>query len=340
MDPKTSLALGNIKQLMDSIMTEQNVLYVICPDHVGDFLINGCFCHALQKMKRKKSCVLIACDKLRTLNIDFVGVSDIIYVPQKFLDLMKCYTIMTSSYETDKYFHGHFREDENHRLLWNRTLCFLDRFRQNVFSLPLGEPLVPPIIHDIDEKERHELHKRYQIDKKTIILMPHAYTIREILHEDIWIRLHTELQRRGYQVYTNVAGNELPIKGTLPLHASLPELFYIAGKIHCFIALRSGVLDFLTFSKAKILCILVPEAWYYDLSLNYPDCNSKSYYYIGCYRKEIESFMQQNNITDFRRLNFASEHVDAAKLYLEDESLIDAILQDVDSIPSIGGATA
>lgn len=324
---------------MDSIMTDKHMLYVICPYHIGDILMNGCFCHALQKQKHKKSCILIVCEKFCNIHIDFVGVFKMIYISQASMDIIVEYIIKTSLYETDQYIYGHFRGDANYNAIWDESLCFADRYKKDVFSLPANETLIPPLISNISEQRKHELHSKYHLNDKTVVLMPHAYSLKDLLPDSFWCQLCDNLQSRGYYVYTNIAGNETCLKGTLPIQTNLPELFYLADKIHCFIALRSGITDFLAFSKAKILCVLDPERWYYDLKRNYPGSNSYNYYYIGNHRQAIENFMRQNNVSDFRKVNFSSPYVDSKDIYLETTDLIHAILRDMDSIPINRGAT-
>ena len=326
-----AITLKSAKNLMDSIMTDHRMLYVICPHNIGDFLINGGFCHALQKKKRKQSCILISCDKFRNININFVGVSDIIYISKQGMNLIQQYIFATALYETDLYVYGHFHDSEHIPKGPDIPSSFVELYRQNVFCLPREEHLLPPIVDDITASRKQELHSLYHISKDTVVLMPHAYSVEKPPSANLWIQLCQNLLERGYHVYTNVAGSETVVEGTLPLRVTLPELFYLADKVRCFVALRSGITDFLAFTKAKIVCILEPMHWYFDLSRNYPDCNSQNYYYIGGYRKEIEAFMQQNNITDFHQLNFASEHVNNVDIYLEDAHLIQAILQDVDA---------
>ena len=72
--------ISEAKQMLASLTDNPKLLYVICPFNIGDFLVNGGLCYALQVKKRKTSCALIVCDKFKDSQIDFIGVSQIIYI--------------------------------------------------------------------------------------------------------------------------------------------------------------------------------------------------------------------------------------------------------------------
>lgn len=91
---------------------------------------------------------------------------------------------------------------------------------------------------------------------KTILISPYAKTIRPI-PMTFWISLSEKLKKMGYQVCTNVAGNETPIPGTsgifIPFSLSVPFLNQCAGTI----GLRSGFQDVSCSAK----CIKISLVW-------------------------------------------------------------------------------
>ena len=331
MDNITASNIGEAKQILDSLMDNPKLLYVICPYNIGDFLVNGGLCYALQIKKRKTSCALIVCDKFKNSQIDFVGVSQIIYIPSKTMEMIKDYIKETSLYETDNYIYGHFhiRNDDYD---WNDSLHFFDRYRENVFGLPLGTEILPPLIENISMEQQQKLHAMYQLSKRTVIMTPYANSSTQIFSDDIWFGLVNKLKALGYIVYTNVAGKELPIKGTKPIRLTFPELIYVAGKVRCFIGRRSGIFDLLCFSDAELLCILYVNYWHDDLRKNFPNKKSYAFYYAGHYRGLLADAAKQINAEDLTQVQLNFPHVDASEVYYEDDRLVDAIINTVQEL--------
>ena len=113
--------ISEAKQMLASLTDNPKLLYVICPFNIGDFLVNGGLCYALQVKKRKTSCALIVCDKFKDSQIDFIGVSQIIYIPSEKMEIIKDYIRENSLYETDNYIYGHFHV-KNGGYDWNTKL--------------------------------------------------------------------------------------------------------------------------------------------------------------------------------------------------------------------------
>ncbi len=320
------LSFDRAKHLMDSLMDNPKLLYVICPFNIGDFLVNGGLCYALQIKKRKTSCALIVCDKFKISNIDFVGVAQILYISQENMDVIREYILFSSVYETERYIYGHFHV-QNNQFDWNSELSFFDRYRENVFGLPLETEILPPLIKDISLEHKQKLHALYQISNRTIILTPYANSGPQLFSDDVWVEITKRLRQQGYIVYTNVAGfKELPVQGTKPIRLTFSELYYVADKVKCFIGRRSGILDFLSFSDADILCVLYPDHWHDDLRSNFPDKKSYSFYFAGHYKEVILEYARENHIDDMDRIQISFPHVDASELYYEEGHLIDAIV--------------
>ena len=67
-----------VQQFFRYMMRDKDILYVLCPFGIGDFLVAGGLCYALLKKKRKKACVLIEHGKYENSgSINFVGVMEI-----------------------------------------------------------------------------------------------------------------------------------------------------------------------------------------------------------------------------------------------------------------------
>lgn len=272
--------LETVKQLLRYITKDKNTLYVICPFNIGDFLINGGFCHALLKKKHKQNCILIERDRFVNSGLNFVGVKEIQYISQTLMNLIRRYIYATREYETDNYIYGHFQmksnfEDWKSGIIQDYKLSFVDNYKEIVFGLPLDAELIPPIIESLPDISKDRLSETYLLDKKrTIILAPYANS-RKNLEESLWEKLVAELikKNKDYVIYTNVSSpREKVIRGTAPIVTTLPELSYISENVNCFIGLRSGIFDFLAFTNARLL--YTGGGSFYNLERNFNHTNS------------------------------------------------------------------
>ncbi len=332
------------KKRLDALLENPKLLYVICPYNIGDFLINGGLCYALQIKKSKISCALVVCEKFKDAGIDFVGALHILYISQHEMDMIRAYILSTRIYETEQYIYGHFHYVGD-RVLGTPELVlgdqeqeapmisFIDRYRKDVFELPLETEVLPPLVSELSSEQRERLHARFQMDARTILLAPFANSSLQLFPEEVWIVLAERLQKLGYTVYTNVAGGkETAVQGTTPVRLSFPELYYAAGKVKCIIGRRSGIFDFLAFSEGTLLCVLYPEHVRYDLRRNFPGKKSYAFYHAGHYREMLLQYAQEHHIDDISRMSIPFPYVDVSEVYYEDGRLIDAVVKTVESL--------
>ena len=224
------------------------------------------------KKKRKQTCVLIERDRFANCGLNFVGVSEVKYIPQMLMDLIRQYICATGEYETDNYIYGHFQVKQN-RQVCTPSLSFLNRYKKDIFGLPLETELIPPLIEPPTDYQKQRLHSDYVLDKKrTIILAPYANSTKSP-EEAFWTKLASALIGKGYVLYTNVANSqEKVIQGTAPMTTTFNELIYLAEKVNCFIGIRCGFFDLLAFTNAQLLYIGWSKA--FNLNLNFNHTNS------------------------------------------------------------------
>ena len=329
-----------IQSFFRHMMRDKDMLYVLCPCSIGDFLVVGGLCHALLKKKRKKACVLIEHERYKNSGrINFVGVMEVMYLSNHLAPLMQQYAHTTRDYETDNYVYGHFhmrdRVENWSSLIWNENLSFVDRYKENVFGLPLDTELIPPIISSPTNLQKQRLHEAYVLDKeRTIIIMPYT-SGGSPFPESFWVKLVQSLKQKNkdYIFYTNVASpQEKVIPGTAPIVTTFPELIYLAEKVNCFIGLRSGIFDLLAFTNAKLLYINrnIKDWWFFDLKLNFNHTNSRAFYLLSVEEQEsLKPFMQRNNLTSIDNL-ILNDHVLGKDVSLSPGSLIEKIVSSVD----------
>lgn len=83
------------------------------------------------------------------------------------------------------------------------------------------------------------------------------------------------LRKKGYDVYTNVVGDQQSVEGTRPLDCPIFELYNICNEIPLFISIRSGIIDFCVSAKCKLFIIsfglrkFMTNDFYYTNELKY-----------------------------------------------------------------------
>lgn len=327
MDVKIEIPQEEIKNFLEEITENKNWLYMFIPCSIGDFLIASGLSYAVQAKKNKSATVLIAQERMKNLAVTYENVAGEIFLP---MDLLKATDTLirgTEIYERDNFIYGNFHMDD--KRAYDKTLTAVDKYKKFVFDLPQYTPLAYPIIKSLDYENISNLRGKYILNERTIILLPRAKTLKN-LDENFWVTMSQCLKEKNYIVYTNVAGDEKPVEGTLPITTNFSELYYIADKVKCFIGLRSGVFDFLAMTDAKIFNIQKFPNWDWDVKFNYPDCNAQTFYDAVQYRKPLEDYLLAQGLPPKIELNH--EHIAMNDIYFSYEDMLDAIINAVEKI--------
>src|ERR1700744_3907754 len=130
------------------------------------------------------------------------------------------------------------------------------------FDLPAGTAVRPPVFDepggDIDAYLSAEGLPR----GRTVVLAPHAVTLKSPVSHDFWTRLAGELSERGFTVCTNVAGTEEPLPGTRALSFAPEHAVPILDALGYLISVRSGLCDLVSSSTAtKIVLFESGPKW-------------------------------------------------------------------------------
>ena len=327
MDVKLEIPQEEIKQFFYEITENPDWLYLFVPCSIGDFLIASGLSYAVQTKKNKSATVLIAQERMKNLAVTYENVAGEIFLP---MDLLKATDTLirgTETYERDNFIYGNFHMDD--KRAYDQTLTAVDKYKKFVFDLPQDTPLAYPIIKSLDYENISNLRGKYILNKRTIILLPRAKTLKN-LDENFWVTMAQRLQEKNYIVYTNVAGDEKPVEGTLPITTNFAELYYIADKVKCFIGLRSGVFDFLAMTDAKIFNIQKFPNWDWDVKFNYPNCNAQTFYDAVQYRKPLEDYLLAQGLPPQIELNH--EHIAMKDIYFSYEDILNAVINAVEKI--------
>ncbi len=97
---------------------------------------------------------------------------------------------------------------------------------------------------------------------KAVILSPYAKSIANI-SKIYWKQIVSYYKKKGYQVFTNTAGEEKPLEGTIRLEVRLSELSSIVERAGTFVGIRSGLCDVIREANCKKV-VLYPDCYYSD----------------------------------------------------------------------------
>ncbi len=95
---------------------------------------------------------------------------------------------------------------------------------------------------------------------KIIVFNPYSNSTKSTFK--ICQAIADSLKDEGYILYTNVIGKQKVLKGTLPLRCSMYEFNTIAQKIKMFVSVRSGIVDTLYNTNAKVFIIYNHYKWF------------------------------------------------------------------------------
>lgn len=125
-----------------------------------------------------------------------------------------------------------------------------------VFGLPRGtKPMDPKWWREYENLDSIE-------SNHAVILSPYAKSVTA-LPERIWGDIVSDYLGQGYQIFTNVAGNETPLAGTLPISPEICEMKSAVERAGVFIGIRSGICDVIRTAECRKIA-LYPEYNYCD----------------------------------------------------------------------------
>lgn len=126
-----------------------------------------------------------------------------------------------------------------------------------VYGLPVGTKPAKP------NANKHIYKNIVTIPEgKSVIFSPYAKSVTAI-DPTVWSNAVAYYSGAGYKCYTNVIGDEKPLKGTEAISPSLLEIRSVVERAGTFIGIRSGLCDILREAKAKKIA-LYPDYNYCD----------------------------------------------------------------------------
>lgn len=142
------------------------------------------------------------------------------------------------------------------KALYVKKMTLETIYRCGVFGLgPDQEPQKP--------SKRKPCSLLEQIEPgRAVILSPYAKSVTSI-SEDCWLQIIGHYEKKGYEIFTNTAGDEKALPGTIRLAVKLAELQSAAERAGTFIGLRSGLCDVIKDAACRKIA-LYPDRYYSD----------------------------------------------------------------------------
>lgn len=174
-----------------------------------------------------------------------------VLTPQEMDDLIRAVLLS----EEDAYTIGFTPDRSGSPLIYQgESLTLFDYYRSVVYGLDAtARPAVPAYLDEFDNVD--------DIPAGTsVIIAPYAKSV-VAPPASFWERVVAEHRAAGRAVYTNVAGSEQPLPGTLPLRVPLSQMVAAVEHAGTFIALRSGLCDVVHTAMARKIAVY-PDAYF------------------------------------------------------------------------------
>lgn len=145
-----------------------------------------------------------------------------------------------------------------HKALYVKCIPLEQIYCCGVFGLPADtKPVMPKAERLRQYPGLQRIHKG-----KAVIFSPYAKSVT-VLPKGFWAGIVEDYKSRGYQCFTNVAGEERPLAGTIGISPAISELQSVAEYAGTFIGIRSGLCDVLKYAECEKTA-LYPDYNYCD----------------------------------------------------------------------------
>lgn len=100
------------------------------------------------------------------------------------------------------------------------------------------------------------------VKERSVIISPYAKSVAGI-DSGVWNQIISHFRKMGFEVFTNIAGEEKPLAGTRTLRTCLMELKAAVEWAGTFIGVRSGLCDVIKDAACRKI-VLFPDCYYSD----------------------------------------------------------------------------
>ncbi len=230
---------------------------IFCPfNALGDIYFCMSYLPAFLEKRKNNKCVICVPSKACAKVVRLFGDYDVEVYSQKELDAAIQAVIYTK--DNNSYIAHQDRPYviNLHKALYLKCIPLETVYKCGVFGLPAEtKPVEPVNWKKLESPER--IH-----EGKAVIISPYAKSV-VALPETSWKQIIDRYSEEGYQIFTNVSGDEKPLPGTEELRTELNEMKDAIERAGIFIGIRSGLCDVIRTAKAKKIA-LYPDYYYSD----------------------------------------------------------------------------
>lgn len=234
----------------------KDAFFIFCPfSALGDvYMCMSYLPHFLSKHKIKDPVICTssaACAKIAGM---FGYLSEI--MPQKDLDSVIQAVIF---YEHKNAFIAHQDRPyviDLHIALYKKKITFEQIYKKGILGLDESCIPVKPLYY------RDYMYLDRIRENRSAIISPYAKSVIP-LPERIWTDIVDDLLDKGFSVYTNVVGDEIPLGGTTAISPDITEMKSVVERAGLFIGIRSGLCDVIRTAECRKI-VLYPDYYYSD----------------------------------------------------------------------------
>lgn len=250
---------------------KNNKIIILSQPGIGDVCIG--LAYAQEYTKKTGKAVYVCCEKVRTVVEDY-GFDDFITVSTEEME-----EIRTGFYKNPVIRYQLLTKYKEKILIidpgyyFNIDLCripgfrLMDVYKYGVYKVKSSEtgPEYPlPYLN-------YDVKKKFGISGKYVIL--NEFSNSASISSSFFESSVNFFISKGYDVYSNVFGDQKQVKGTKPLRCTIQELYYIARECSLMISVRSGILDYIINSLSDLFVIYESIKDRYLFSLDAWQCN-------------------------------------------------------------------
>ena len=235
---------------------------IYSPSNVEDIFWLTALAEEYKKRYKYKHLLFTARERQADVLARFPGIDGTIPLNDDLNLCLRYYIMVQRLYYANDIRYGHFLTD----LTWEPPYfihclpCESSRLKHmwdTVLGLPYNTKKSTPAIDKIADDVKGNL-------RKAILMMLGSFTIRGI-PAVLWRKLAYELQKRGYEVYTNYSGlpYDIMLENTNKLETSLREIAAVSLYFKSIIGIRSGICDLLSMTgcSLNVLYLSQDAAW-------------------------------------------------------------------------------
>lgn len=235
----------------------ENELLVFCPfNALGDIYLCMSYLPAFASKRGFDSTAVFVSSKACAKVVELFSNTKVKVIQQKELDA----TIQAVIYTEDQRCYIAHQDRPYvinlHKAQYIKCIPLETIYCCGVFGLPKDtKPIIP------DKWEKYPLLDNIPKGESAII-SPYAKSVTALSNE-VWKEIVLDLISKGYTVYTNVAGDENALEGTIPISPAINEMKSVVEQAGLFIGIRSGLCDVIRTADCRKIA-LYPDYYYSD----------------------------------------------------------------------------